>query len=276
MNACTCLLILTSALALQYPSPALGQAPHQYSRMEENAAQVYPDYFTLDQDSIRITLLEEQPPAEPNYVMPQEPPARNLAGVLVALDNIVNVAQRLWELVADNRPVANLETVYATAYPQGVTSAAQLSGWSRPRTYTYGFYAENLLGLTMVDVRYRVSFAHDGNLGGAGKYLTAVTAVPASVEVSWGYHLSMAADVPDSTITNVGTAEAPVAALQLRLRWTISTILKGATNTNVYYMQGDGFYQEIASPYTRRGPDAARLRAAERLLEVPGAVFAGQ
>jgi hypothetical protein len=73
--------------------------------------------------------------------------------------------------------------------------------------------------------------------------------IPTRVDVGWGYRFSMNASVPDSTITNVGTSANPVAAMQLTLSWKISTVIKDSNGTSVYYVQGDGYYKEIASPF---------------------------
>jgi hypothetical protein len=133
----------------------------------------------------------------------------------------------------------------------GINSAYQLSNWSKPKTYIYSFYAENIYGIKTVDVEYKVTFVYGGNYNGKGKFLTAVSVIPTRVDVAWGYTFNMHCYVPDSTIVNVGDSENPVAALQLKLSWEISTFLKSSKGTSIYYVQGDGYFNEIASPFQK-------------------------
>jgi hypothetical protein len=200
---------------------------------------------------VRITLLEVKEEPDMNYVKLQESPPKDLASVVVTIEKIVNIASKVWQIIKDNEPAVNINTKYATAYPEGVTSATQLASWSRPKSYVYGFYAENLYGSTTIDVKYKVTYTYNGAYKGKGKYLTAVTVVPEKAQVSWGYRFHMSASVPDSTIANVGTDAAPVAAMQLKLNWTMASALKQVDGTSVYYVEGDGYYEEIASPWKK-------------------------
>jgi len=170
-------------------------------------------------------------------------------GQRVSIDHIINIATKIWKIVSNNAPETNIDTKYAVAYPQGVTAATQLTHWAAPKSYVYGFYAENLLGMRIVDVEYKVIYTYGGAYKGAGKYLTAVTVTPTKVNVGWGYNFSMNASVPDSAITNVGDSKKPVAAMQLKLFWKIATVLKESDSASVYYIQGDGYFQEIANPF---------------------------
>lgn len=223
----------------------------RFTNEESKVAVDYPRWYTINPDSVRITLLETREEEGINYVKMQEAPPKDLAGVLVSIEKIVNIASKIWDIVKDNAPVVNIETKYATAYPEGITSATQLAGWSRPKTYVYGFYAENLYGVTTIDVKYRVSYTYNGNYKGVGKFLTAVAVIPEKAQVSWGYRFHMSAFVPDSTVANIGSHTDPVAALQMKLNWTMATPLKQVDGTSVYYIEGNGYYQEIASPWKK-------------------------
>jgi len=245
----------------------------EFTTTEKSGAKAYPEYHTLNKDSIRLTLLEVREEPDMNYVKLMEMPPKDLAGILVSLDTIINIATKAWDIVKDNKPVVNLDTKYATAYPQGITAASQLSQWSRPKTYVYGFYAENLYGGVMIDSKHKVIFTYNGSYKGKGKYLTAVTVVPTVANVSWGYRFYMSASVPDSTIANVGTDLDPVAAMQLKLTWRMASSLKVIEGTSVYYIQGDGYFEEIASPWRKDWKKAEDVKAAGPLLLDPAGVF---
>jgi len=243
----------------------------EFTSYEKEVARTNPGYFTINKDSIRATLIEVKEEPAVNYVKLQEEPPKDLAGIVVTLDQIVNIASKVWNIIQQNAPVVNIDTKYATAYPYGITSASQLAQWSRPKSYVYGFYAENLYGSVMIDCKYKFSYSYNGAYKGKGKYLTAVAVVPTSVTAGWGYKFYMSAAVPDSTIANVGTDIDPVAAMQMKLSWKMSTVLKEVNGTSVYYVQGDGFFEEIASPWKNK-PTVENVKAAAPLLN-PAGVF---
>ena len=236
-----------------------------FTRDEIESSKTDPKYFTIDPASIKITLREVKEEPDMSYVKMNEVSA-DKDGILVTIDSIVNLASKIWKIICDNAPVVNIDTQYAVAYPQGITSAAQLAQWSRPKSYVYGFYAQNLYGAKMIDVEYKAIYTYGGSYKGVGKFLTAVTVVPTKVSVGWGYRFSMNASVPDSTITNVGTDTNPIAAMQLKLLWKMSTVLKESDGASIYYVQGDGYFKEIASPFAKAAK-IEDLNSARPLLE---------
>lgn len=265
-------------LALLFLSgrPACAQAAAfaarpRFTKAELAAAKADPGYYTLDPASVKTTLLgiEEEP--DMTYVRLQETP-RDLNGILVSLESIVNIAQKVWAIIRANSPVAHLETKYATAYPAGITAASQLSSWSRPKAYTYGFQAKNAYGSVMVKSQYKAIFTYGGTYKGKGKYLTGVTVTPTSTNVSAGYKFYMSASVPDSTIVNIGTDADPQAALQLRLAWKIVTLVKESDGNSMYYVQGDGLFEELAGPFKDKEVKLEELKSAAPLLN-PEKVF---
>jgi len=222
-----------------------------FSDVEKDAARNYPRYYQVDQASVKTVLKEVK--EDENALSPELKDAaqniQNVQNTLVTIEKVINIAMKIWDIVKDNAPVVNIENKYAVAYPEGITAASQLTNWKKPRVYVYGFYANNLYGGRVIDVEYRVIFNYNGDYKGKGKFLTGVSVVPTKVDVVWGYRLNMSSFVPDSTVVNVATSENPLAALQLKLTCKISTYLKDSTNSSVYYIQGDGYFSEIASPF---------------------------
>ena len=111
--------------------------------------------------------------------------------------------------------------------------------------------ANNSYGMSVVKVVYQVHLTYGGNYQGRGKFLTGVTVEPISVETAWGYKVSLTAEVPDSTIANVGTHDDPIASMQVQLKWTIHTVLKDTQAKAIYYVDGTGNVEEIASPFKK-------------------------
>lgn len=243
--------LVTAAAFFSFSAAASAQVPAVYSEFtpfETKAAQRDPDYYTINPASVRLVRLSEG--EDFNLLEKQRQTAQSGLGEgLVLVERIINIAEKVWAIIERNTPVVNINTQYATAVPAGITSWTQLQSWSRPRTYTYGFYAENVYGVTVLDVKYKVAYSYGGNYRGKGRYLTGVTVIPEKVDLAWGYKFNMTAQVPDSTVVNIGTHADPHAALQLKLNWRVSTPIKSSDGTSVYYIQGNGSFAEIASPW---------------------------
>ncbi|MFA6434838.1 MAG: hypothetical protein WCW52_09100 [Elusimicrobiales bacterium] len=227
-----------------YADELHGDGGAGFTRLESESARTDPDYYSIDPASIKITRLDATEENDISYLR-----AKRLdpGGIPVLIDQIINIGAKIWDIVKLNAPTADIETTYATALPQGITAWNQLAGWQRPKSYTYGFSVKNLYGATVVNVKYKVMFTYGGSYNGKGRYLTGVTMLPVSADVSWGYRFSLSAQVPDSTVVNMGTGSDPVAALQLNTVWKITTSLKDSNGAGAYYMQGDGYFEELSA-----------------------------
>ena len=174
----------------------------------------------------------------------------NSSAVVDLLDRIVNLVDKIFTVIAKGQPVVNINVNYANAVPYGVTHWTQLQGWKEPKIKRYAFYAKNLYGMKVVDVEYQVHYTYGGNLNGRGHFLTGVTVEPIKVDTAWGYNVDMTAEVPDSTIANVGTSEDPIAAMQVQIRYTIHTIIKDSQGRHIYYVRGDGGFKDLTGKRT--------------------------
>lgn len=238
-----------------------------------------PRYFTIDEKSIMTEEITDKggtippsgpiinPPVPQGQTLPKPPggpvinppggptvPGTTPAGptigdTLNTIDQIVNLAEKIMNIIKANAPVVNIAVNYANAVPFGTTHWTQLQGWSKPVTKKYAFSMKNGFGSEVVKVVYQVHYTPLGNLQGKGKFLTGVTVEPISVNAAWGYTVDLLAQVPDSTVANVGTHEDPVASMQVQLDWKVSTMLKVIEQKAIYYVQGDGYLQEIATPF---------------------------
>ena len=206
-----------------------------------------PKQFTLDEKSISIENLGAT-------VSPKDLPAPLPGGgggddPTVILDRIINIATKIWTIIDKNKPVVDVKTQYATALPQGLTHWDSLSGWKPPKGTVYGFSAKNAYGMTVINVKYQVLRTFGGSYKGKGQYLTGVTIEPLLVDVAWGYHFSLSVEVPDSSIVNAGTDADPVAAMMTNLKWQISTSIKDSQGKSLYYVTGDGKFQQVGGPF---------------------------
>jgi hypothetical protein len=241
-------------VALAIVLSAAPAAWSQFSPQEFKAAQKDPGAFTIDESSIKIK--ELGPTVKPTEIAP---PSGQPGGAdpLPVLNEIINTGLKIWKIIQDNHPVVDVKTQYATALPKGQIGWADMGGWQPPKGTIYALSAKNVYGVTVINVRYQVLRTYGGSYQGKGRYLTAVTVEPLLVEVAWGYHFTMDASVPDTSVVNVGTSENPVAGMMADLSWDISTALKDSRGKGLYFLQGDGKYKEIGGPFSQQ---SAKLR----------------
>jgi hypothetical protein len=189
-------------------------------------------------------------------------PLDNINNTIDTIDKVVNLMQKIWDIIEKNQPVVNINVNYANAVPYGTSHWTQLQGWSKPATKQYSFSMKNLYGAEVVKVKYQVHYTYNGNYQGKGKFLTGVTVEPLDVETLWDYKVSLTAEVPDSTIANVGTHDDPIASMQVQLKWVVHTPIKDIQSKAIYYVQGDGLIQEIGTPFNN-----AREEKTEKTLK---------
>ena len=249
---------ILSLAVLSFSVPAAAQ----FSMKEIVAASRDPKAYTVDELSIEIAKVG--PTVSPTEVTAPEP---GPGDVIPILDSIVNLGQKIWKIIEDNKPIVDVKTQYATALPEGIKSWTQMGGWQRPKGTIYQLTAKNAYGSQVINLRYQVLRTTGGSYKGTGKYLTAVTVEPLLIEAAWGYRLSVDASVPDSSVVNVGTTEVPVAAMMAQLGWRISTAIKVSQGKGIYYLQGDGAYQEIGGPFKREEIDGAKAKIAKTMGE---------
>lgn len=240
-------VVAAAALAACHALSAVPAAA-QFSPEELRKAQQDPKRYTLDESSLLIENLG--PAMNPQDILPP-PPGGGGQDVIPVLNDILNLAQRLWAIVEANRPVVDVSNSYASALPRGLEHWTQLTGWSPPKGTLYRLTAKNLYGMKMVDVQFSVQRTYGGGFKGKGKYLTAVTVLPLSVDVGSGYRFDMSCAVPDTSIVNAGSEEEPVAAMTPVLNWRIRTALKDSQGRAMYYLRGDGLFSEVDRPATR-------------------------
>ncbi|MCX5785494.1 MAG: hypothetical protein NTX59_07380 [Elusimicrobia bacterium] len=267
------LLTISAAISALFASGAYAQTLDQAK------------YFTIDENSVMITEVTDKGgtiPSPADLPMPPNGPVINppmtdpgtpgtpgvglgdINGVIGTLDNIVNLAQKIWDIIQANAPVVNITVNYANAVPYGTSHWTQLQGWSKPATKKYAFSMKNGFGSQVVKVTYQVHYVYAGNFQGKGKFLTGVTIEPLNVEASWGYKVDLVAEVPDSTVANVGTSADPVASMQVKLRWKVHTAMKDITEEAIYYVQGDGLLEEIGTPF-KNGIEITGQEKAQKL-----------
>ncbi|HTL11156.1 MAG TPA: hypothetical protein VL588_01630 [Bdellovibrionota bacterium] len=163
----------------------------------------------------------------------------------VILDQIINMGQKVWKIVEDNKPVVNVSWTPADALPTGVQGWTSLESWQPPRQVAYQVSYENGFGMDVVDFTYRLIYTPGGSFQGKGKYLTRIAALAKDLDVSWGYTFNATGTVP--SVVNAGTSSSPLAAAEVLVDWSIDTALKHSQSSRSYYVRGDGLFLPLDS-----------------------------
>lgn len=162
---------------------------------------------------------------------------RDIGDVLVIIEQIVNLGEKVWNIIESNQAVSDVEHKYANALPAGVRGPEELDEFSPMQHKSYRMYGKNMFGATVYDVTYTLVHRFGGRYQSKGQYLDGVTVLPNHVSTLWGYKLSMGVD--SVSTVNVGTKEAPVGSIMMQMTFKVGTVLKKTEYRGLYEFRGD-------------------------------------
>lgn len=216
----------------------------------EIAASRSPGYFDLDPNSATLELVETTPEGGlyDEHIVPFQPaPEANAARITPQeLAIIANIAQKVFDVIRENKPVVNVAVHYANAVPRSIGSWTNLANWKPPVSRTYAWSIKNLMHVKVVEFSYKIMYSYGGDYNGTGKYLTGVSVQPIKLSVLWGFKAGIKCEIPDMSVMNVGSYSSPLAGMSVILTTTIDSNLKHFENRNIYYIQGDGLFRDIS------------------------------
>lgn len=159
------------------------------------------------------------------------------------LQEILTIGEKIWQIVKDNQPTVNFTSHTASAIPAVAACPFNLSGWSIPYSRTYKLSYENLWGSSVVDFTFKIIFSYGGNFNGRGSYLANVTVHPVHVSAAWGQNFD--ASVVIANAINVGTAEHPVAGMEVGIDWNVKNVFNNIKSRRIYFVDGRGNMTEL-------------------------------
>lgn len=162
----------------------------------------------------------------------------------IILDKIIAIGDKIWKIIEKNKPVVDQNYQAMSLVPQGIRSWEQLGTWSVPQVRVFKMVYKNGYGSKVVEFDYRVAFTHSGSVNGKGKYLSRVEVEPATLNVAWGYKFTALGEVLNAT--NAGTSESPIAAMELRMNWSVDTVMKHMQKSTRFYVRGDGLFMNLS------------------------------
>ncbi len=172
----------------------------------------------------------------PKKEEPKRPPSE--------IETVIILGEKIWNFIEKNKPVVNQRYAPISAVPVGVTSWEELEGWSMPQIRMFKNIYKNVYGMKVVEFNYRVAYAFGGSYKGIGKYLSRVEVDPSLVDVAWGYKFNANGQVLSTT--NAGTSENPIAAMELRLNWSVGTVIKHTEQSIRLFISGDGLFKDVS------------------------------
>ena len=193
---------LTALLSVSFALPACAAAAEREETVQSN------------------TLLSETvSPLTPAEAMTVAAP-RGEKVVVIPAALIILAGAKVWNVIMDNRPSADLASAYASAIPGFDFNWNELSAWKKV-TRKYRFTIDHWLQGRAVDIVYELSYYYGpialpgGKL--RGHYLANFVIKPEAIDLKWGWKVALTAAMSDPM--NIGTAEEPVAMLNADLKW---------------------------------------------------------
>lgn len=154
---------------------------------------------------------------------------------LGTIERIIAIGEKAYQIIRDNRAVAEITTRSVAALPEG-SNLSNTANCSTPEYRSYALAVSNLFRIETVRLEYTVSYQYACSVNGRGRYLVGVRVHPTHVKVLWGYTLNFALD--DAVVTNIGSADAPTAHIQLFTTARISTLLKVGSQGRIFSING--------------------------------------
>lgn len=149
-------------------------------------------------------------------------PAKDQRIPVIAAGLIIMAGAKVWNVITNGRPSADLASAYASAIPGFQYNWDEAVGWKKV-TRKYRFTMENAIQGRAVDIIYEVSFFHGPiPIPGAkparnGHYIVNFVIKPEAIDLKWGWKVSLSALM--SHPMNIGTSDEPVAMLGADLKW---------------------------------------------------------
>lgn len=163
----------------------------------------------------------------------------------VYIDKLIMIGQKVVDIVKAGAPVIDVKNDAVHVVPQGINAWQALAGWKTPVTKVYALSMKNGFGMTVIQIRLKLSATGGGNYDGQGKYLSNVYMVPTSLYSMWGFYLNVWME--NRPPVNVGTKSSPTAGLGVDLRYKVSSALPitAVTGAQDYFVTGDGSLQAL-------------------------------
>jgi hypothetical protein len=170
-----------------------------------------------------------------------------IGDIIMILDNILAIGQKIWPIIEAGRPVVNTKMAAAVSVIPNIDGTNvvlnNMENWSLPRMVSYRISFNNALGMEVVGFTYTVYFQHSGSYQGKGKYITNLKIQASNVAASWGSNFEASSELIG--ISNVGTLENPLASAIIQVSYVAKGVFNQYAGARSFYLDGAGHMSPI-------------------------------
>lgn len=192
--------------------------------------------------SVSVTEVESQLfDLDPRVELPTNP----LGEITMIIDGMIAIGKKIWPIVNAGRPVINTKLIPAISIlpqlenPAGVM--LQMANWSVPKVKSYRVSFRNGFKSEVVGFTYTIYFQYNGNLNGVGKYIANLKVAASDIYAAWGFNFDAVTELVG--ISNIGSAEAPVASGIVQIAYTVKGLLNESRSAQSFFVDGTGNIQ---------------------------------
>lgn len=167
--------------------------------------------------------------------------AGGVGEVLLTIEKIIAIGEKVSELIEKNKPVVNVHLVPYYILPRSMEMRDMLYSmyeWSYPVMKIYRVEYKNLYNMPVAALRFGITYQYNGTNDGKGRYIGALKIVPLSVSCAWGFEIDAASELV--SISNIGTKEAPVAEATLLFTHKVKSVLREIQSESFFSVDGLG------------------------------------
>ena len=195
----------------------------------------------LSIESVEVTQVEL---ADKGSVVLPTLPLNPIDQVAMYVDSIIAIGNKIWPIIEAGRPVVNISGLQPSLsvlprFPSTNTHSElhDMENWSQPKSMSYRVSFKNWYKKEVIGFTYTVYFQHNGSYQGKGKYITSLLVQASEVYAAWGFKFDASSELIN--ITNVGTAENPVASAIIRISYK-GKALNESGYSQSFYVDGNG------------------------------------
>ncbi len=199
----------------------------------------------------QVAPTETPPPTTPATPAPTFNDRVTQAGSVIGVaKDVVALGEAIYALVEKGRPKVTTEYAPISILPRDASNPGtdpavrnavdpfDMEGFSFPVEKMITAKVKSPTGKESVVFQYKVVYSHGGSYNGAGKYLTGINIIPASVKVAHGWTFNSTMKL--TGMMNHGTRANPVVGAMITIKYSMSSMTQAFERNDTIYISGDG------------------------------------
>lgn len=170
--------------------------------------------------------------------------------VIGVAKDVVALGEAIYALVEKGRPKVTTEYAPISILPRDPSNSAadpaqryavdpfDMEGFSFPVEKMITAKVKSPTGKESVVFQYKVIYSYGGSYNGAGKYLTGINIIPASIKVAHGWTFNSSMKL--SGMMNHGTRANPIVGAMITIKYSMGSTTQAFERNDTIYISGDG------------------------------------